>query len=306
MKLFKKLYYQALFTWLLSSKKRQQNKDINNKAGLTVLNPVPSVQPQHIPKIIWMYWEGNQSALLKACIQRIRNLHPDYEVYLLDPKSVKVHSQLEFSDPIIEHATPQQRADLIRFDLIYHYGGIWLDASSLVYEKLDWIDELIQETHTQSFSYYRAKNTTNLNYPVIENWLLASVPNNVFYRHWLEALYQALKIGPQKYIEEIKKKPHAADLFQEIGRLEYLIAYVVCQQVMRQYPISMVLINCDQNAFFYQVSNQWMKEKVLIDLAVSLAPNQMPYLIKLAGKERKILDTHYRLGKYLPNSLLDI
>jgi hypothetical protein len=306
MKLFKKLYYRAAFAWLFLVKKRQQNKDIDNKAGLITLNSLSNAQLQHIPKIIWMYWEGSQSGLLKACIQRIRDLHPDYQVYLLDPENVKEYSQLDFSDPIIEHATPQQRADLIRFDLIYRYGGIWLDASILVYEKLDWIDDLVQQTQTQSFSYYRAKNTINLNYPVIENWLLASVANNAFFRHWLDGLYQALKIGYKKYIAELKKNSHSVEIFQEIGRLEYLIAYVVCQQVMREYQISMVLIDCDKNAFFYQVSNQWMKEKVLIDMGIHFAPKQKPKLIKLAGKERKYLEYYYMTGNYLPESLIDI
>ena len=68
----------------------------------------------------------------------------------------------------------------------------------------------------------------------------------------------------------------------------------------------MVLINCDKNAFFYQVSHQWMKEKVLIDMAINFAPNEAPKLIKLVGKERKILNKYYEESKYFPNSLLDI
>jgi hypothetical protein len=47
--------------------------------------------------------------------------------------------------------------------LIYHYGGIWLDASIIVYKKLDWIEKLIQQTKTQGFAYYRKK---------IRHWLI--------------------------------------------------------------------------------------------------------------------------------------
>ena len=306
MKIFKKVYYSLLFHWFLQRNIRLQNKDIDNNAGLITINSLKDSERSHLPKIIWMYWEGNQSALLKACIQRIRDLHPDYEINFLSPENIGLYSQLDFSDSTIQAATAQQRADLIRFDLIYHYGGIWLDASTLVYEKLDWIDELIQRTKTQSFAYYRAKNTTNLNYPVIENWLLASTAKNIFYRHWMEELYQALSIGPKNYIAEIKKQSNSTDIFQEIGRLEYLIAYVVCQKVMREYPLSMAFIDCDQNAFLYQVSNQWVKEKISIDMAVNLAPKVMPKLIKLAGKERKALETLYAKSQYLPNSLIDI
>lgn len=306
MKLFKKLYYRAVFTWLFLLKKRQQNKDVDNKAGLTVFNPISDSETHQIPKIIWMYWEGQQTALLSACVRRMQDLHPDYEVHFLRPDTVTAFTQLNLSLPVIQNATPQQRADLIRLDLIYHYGGIWLDASTIVYEKLDWIEALIHQTQTQSFSYYRSKNTTNLDYPVIENWLLASIPHNEFYRTWMEELLDALAMGPKKYIAQIQSQKNPKDYFQEIGRLEYLIAYVVCQKVMRQCPVSMVFIDCDQNAFLYQVSNQWMKEKVLIDVGIHLAPKQAPKLIKLAGKERKFLEKHYEKAKYLSDSLLDI
>ena len=74
---------------------------------------------------------------------------------------------------------------------------------------------------------------------------------------------------------------------------------------MRDISPSMVLINCDENAFFYQVKNKWVKEKTLIDLAICEAPEEYPNLIKLAGKERKILDRHFTRGQYFENSLLD-
>ena len=57
------------------------------------------------------------------------------------------------------------------------------DASIIVYKKLDWIEKLIQQTKTQGFAYYRKKNTTLADFPVIENWLLASVEKNPFYQY---------------------------------------------------------------------------------------------------------------------------
>lgn len=287
--------------------KRGKSLAVNNSADILVLNPeLISVRDQ-IPKIIWMYWEGKLPVLVNRCMERVKELHPDYQVYILNPSNIGQFSSLDFELPVVQKATPQQRADLIRFDLIYQYGGIWLDASTIVYEKLDWIIQLVNQTKTQSFSYYRAKNTTKPDFPVIENWLLASVQHNIFYKYWFDELYYAIEMGPKYYIEQIKvQESNYQDFFQEIGRLEYLVAYVACQKVMRRIPVSMVLINCDQNAFFYQVKNKWSKEKVLIDMAINIAPDEYPKLIKLAGKERKILDLYYTKAKYFPGSLLDI
>ena len=307
MKIFKKIFYRFLFSLMYIREKRGKSLAVNNSADILVLNPeLISVRDQ-IPKIIWMYWEGKLPVLVNRCMERVKELHPDYQVYILNPSNIGQFSSLDFELPVVQKATPQQRADLIRFDLIYQYGGIWLDASTIVYEKLDWIIQLVNQTKTQSFSYYRAKNTTKPDFPVIENWLLASVQHNIFYKYWFDELYYAIEMGPKYYIEQIKvQESNYQDFFQEIGRLEYLVAYVACQKVMRRIPVSMVLINCDQNAFFYQVKNKWSKEKVLIDMAINIAPDEYPKLIKLAGKERKILDLYYTKAKYFPDSLLDI
>ena len=75
---------------------------------------------------------------------------------------------------------------------------------------------------------------------------------------------------------------------------------------MRKDLPSMTLINCDRNAFFYQVKNKWVKEKVLIDFAINYPPTDMPKLIKLAGKERGILSRYYAKAMYFKGSFLDI
>jgi len=160
---------------------------------------------------------------------------------------------------------------------------------------------------SNSFAYYRAKNTTIKTFPVLENWLLASAAKNPFFKYWFDELVIAIELSPKAYLQKLKETEHNyQDLFQHIGRLEYLVAYVACQKVMRQHLPSMCLINCDKNALYFQVKHQWVKEKVLIDMAIHHPPAEMPKLIKLAGKERKTLSHYYEKGMYLEGSLLDI
>ncbi|WP_038343579.1 glycosyltransferase family 32 protein [Acinetobacter sp. A47] len=303
MKIFKKIFYLLKFYTMYSNKKRGGNPAIDNEADLIVLNPV--TPDAVIPKKIWMYWEGPVAGFVEKCVEQVKKINPDYEVHFLTPDTVKNFCDIDFSR--FPQATPQQKADLIRFQLIYQYGGIWLDASIIVYEHLDWIQELVTKTHTDSFAYYRAKNTTLKAYPVLENWLLASTEKNPFFKYWFDELAKAIELTPKAYLQQLKQtEPHYQDLFQHIGRLEYLVAYVACQKVMRQHLPSMCLINCDKNALFFQVKNQWVKEKVLIDMAIHYPPAQMPRLIKLAGKERGILSHYHTKNMYFNGSLLDI
>ena len=288
---------------MFSYKKREMNDAIDNYADMLVLNS--NEQNSIIPKIIWMYWEGELPLFVEKCVENIKNKNPTYEVNFLTPQTV--HNFCNINDSHLKNATPQQKADLIRFDLIYQFGGIWLDASTIVYENLDWIQDIISKNKTNSFAYYRAKNTTNSQYPVLENWLLASTEKNIFFIKWFDELYLAIKFGPKAYIQQLKDtEENYQDLFQEIGRLEYLVAYVACQKIMRENFLSMTLINCDKNAFFYQVKNKWVKEHTLIDLAINYPPPELPKLIKLAGKERGILSQYYTKGMYNKGSLLDI
>nr|WP_298892430.1 capsular polysaccharide synthesis protein [uncultured Acinetobacter sp.] len=303
MKIFKKIFYILKFYTMFSYKKREMNDAIDNYADILVLNSKD--QDTIIPKIIWMYWEGELPLFVAKCVENIKTKNPNYEVNFLTPQTVKNFCNID--DSQLKNATSQQKADLIRFDLIYQHGGIWLDASIIIYENLDWIQALVSKNKTNSFAYYRAKNTTNSNYPVLENWLLASTPKNTFFKEWFDELYLAIKLSPKAYIQQVKEtNKNYQDYFQEIGRLEYLVAYVACQKIMRTTLPRMTLINCDRNAFFYQVKNKWMKEKVLIDLALNYPPVEKPKLIKLAGKERGILSRYYSKKMYFNDSFIDI
>lgn len=303
MKIFKKIFYLLKFYTLYLNKKRGVNPAIDNEADLIVLNP--TTPDAVIPKKIWMYWEGPLAGFVEKCVEQVKKTNPDYEVHFLTPDTVENFCDIDFGR--FPKATPQQKADLLRFELIYQYGGIWLDASTIVYENLDWIQALVKKTQTHSFAYYRAKNTTIKTFPVLENWLLASAAKNPFFKYWFDELVTAIELSPKAYLQKLKEtEPNYQDLFQHIGRLEYLVAYVACQKVMRQHLPSMCLINCDKNALYFQVKHQWVKEKVLIDMAIHHPPAEMPKLIKLAGKERKTLSHYYEKGMYLEDSLLDI
>jgi len=127
MKIFKKIFYLLKFYTMYSNKKRGINEAIDNEADLIVLNPI--VQNAVIPKKIWMYWEGTLSGFVEQCVEQVKKINPGYEVNFLTPDTVKNFCDIDFGR--FPKATPQQKADLLRFELIYQHGGIWLDASTI-------------------------------------------------------------------------------------------------------------------------------------------------------------------------------
>lgn len=59
---------------------------------------------------------------------------------------------------------------------------------------------------------------------------------NIFFKEWFDELAKAIEMTPKAYLQKLKEtEPDYQDMFQQIGRLEYLVAYVVCQKVMRNH-----------------------------------------------------------------------
>lgn len=304
MKIIKKIISKIKYEICYRLKIQGENPTPSNESGKIKINP--QERNIDVPKIIWVYWEGKSSKTVDLCIDRIIKLHPDHDVRLLNPMNLHNYIREPKTKTILNHeVSPQLKSDIIRLELLYQYGGIWIDASVLIYKKLNWALDLMKKNRTKSFAYYRKNNTTNKDRPVIESWLLITEKENEFFRLWLNELIIAIQKKPKNYIDEIKKsRENHTDIFQNIGRLEYLVTYVACQVVMQKEIPSISLIDCDENAFLFQVINSWSKEKFLINMAINRSPHPKPYLIKLTGSERKVIDKVLSNQKFLNGTLL--
>jgi len=300
----RKLFRLLSFNLRFYRNVRYKNLEPNNFADPIVLNPADKSSETSIPSIIWMYWDSEPPALVQSCFSQIQRLNPSYQINILNKENISDYCSYDFSQ--FKNLTPQQHSDLLRFYLLYHYGGLWLDASIITYSNLDWIIAICKKNKTSAFGYYRAANVTVPEYPVIENWLLASEKGNTFFKKWLDELSNALLMGVKSYIMDIEKNiPNFTEYFQKIGMLEYLIAYVACQKIMRDNKISITLFNCDENAFLYQNINIKSSTYFIESLVLRERPNTMPHLIKLIGADRKLIEPYFLKHKFKKDSLLD-
>ncbi len=299
----KKYFFLLRFYLKFFTDKRIYNLEHDNLANPIIINPKCTNDIQ-IPKIIWIYWDNELPELIQKCIKNTQKLNPSYQLIILNNANIHQYSKIDFSE--YNQLTPQLQSDLLRLNLLYNNGGIWLDASVVLYQDLDWIEDLCHRNQTSSFGYYRYSNTTIKEFPVIESWLLATEKKNIFFKLWFEELDYAIKFGIKNYIKEIESTyNNYHEYFQNIGLLEYLVIYVVCQKVQRKYPASFSLIDCDKNAFLYQSLNDFSNIHFIESLILNLRPRTMPYLIKLIGADRKILMPFFKKNKIKKNSLLD-
>jgi mannosyltransferase OCH1-like enzyme len=90
-----------------------------------------------IPKIIHQIWVGNSPIPKQSevYIQKIKELHPDYEYKLWTNNDITEENfiNIEFIKKQTKNA---QKADIMRYEILYKYGGIYLDIDMEVFQSL--------------------------------------------------------------------------------------------------------------------------------------------------------------------------
>ena len=90
-----------------------------------------------IPKIIHQIWIGNKTPPINL-MNTWKEKNPDYEYILWnEDELIKRNFQIELIDKINEIEEICGKADILRYEILYKYGGIYLDADSICIEPLN-------------------------------------------------------------------------------------------------------------------------------------------------------------------------
>ena len=92
---------------------------------------------QTIPKIIHQIWIGKRKPPYQWIdtfkVDLIKR-YPEYKYYLWTEKNIK-HLKLINKKHYLYEKTPHGRADILRYEILYQYGGIYIDADSKWFNK---------------------------------------------------------------------------------------------------------------------------------------------------------------------------
>ena len=90
-----------------------------------------------IPKIIHQIWIGPKPAPSKF-MQTWKDKHPDFEYILWNEEELQRRNfNFECINRINEIEEINGKADIIRWEILYHYGGLFVDADSICIEPFD-------------------------------------------------------------------------------------------------------------------------------------------------------------------------
>lgn len=258
-----------------------------------------------IPKLIWTYWNDPNKVpnVVKRCISNWKIVNgSEYNIYILSTENCKKFISSEFPQNF-NTLTPQRQADWIRCAVLKEHGGIWLDASIILTESLNW---LVNFTfNKEGFLYYNKSHTINSLYPIVENWFIASIPNGKFITAWFNEFDFATKSfgnNGMAYLDNIDLvygKDTLASIVQNISSdfyKNYLTMHFCAQKLMQVDKISidsMYIEDAFSGPFIGCTVSRWRSNNELYQILTqepSTATTENFKLLKMIKSEREMLD----------------
>lgn len=245
-----------------------------------------------IPKVIWMFWDSEYIPTeINLFKKRIEIDNPDYQLNLVTFENLNSYvDELVFDEKV--EIPIANKSDLIRLALLYRYGGVWLDITTILLKPISWFLQIDNINNFDLIAFYREKSTSDFSRPVIESWFLATPPNNIFIKNWYETLLPLLTMGAKKYFIKLQENSNYPQILQSIDRPEYLLVYLAAQLVLLNSPThyNFYLRKCENNAFFIHENVKWNAIKINSYLAFNNidAINGLP-IVKITSIERTYL-----------------
>jgi hypothetical protein len=156
-----------------------------------------------IPKTIWLYWDTplhEAPKIVQICVSLIQKLNPSFKCHVLNQRTYRNYVHDERISKLLDGDIAQNyKSDLLRWYLMYEYGGIYLDASVLPFRSFEWVIDAIQKSGKELCLYKNHDHTSNPREPVYESWFIASSPKNrisgVMFREFASLLEMGVEAG---------------------------------------------------------------------------------------------------------------
>lgn len=266
----------------------------------------PPDELNEIPPIVWAYWNGSEPPLLiQRCFANWRHFNPDFSIRILDDDSLPEYLP-DIAGQLCDIPVAK-RSDWIRLELLYRYGGIWLDASTVLTESLDWILNRQVQSQSEFVGYYIGAYSTDPACPVVESWFMAAPVGSAFIRDVREEFStEVVTRTGRAYIEHLQQTGVYDKVKQKIDMPEYLSIHLAMQVVLRsERRYRLCLGKAEEGPFLLHVLGNWDRTPLKIRLMFSRITGTLPSLIKLRNPDRKRLDEYLARGLYVQDSIAD-
>lgn len=127
---------------------------------------------------VYTYWTGPKPPWIELCLESLEKNTPGIEV-LNEQTWRRLFAGAPFGFKKIVRQMPNVQSDYIRAHLLYHHGGVWVDADCVCFKDLHQVLDYLQE---HSFVAYFARGSRT---GQMCSALIASRPHSEIARHYL-------------------------------------------------------------------------------------------------------------------------
>ncbi|WP_241587209.1 glycosyltransferase family 32 protein, partial [Rosenbergiella epipactidis] len=234
------------------------------------------------PKKIWLYWDDDKYIpdIVKISIYRLKKFCADFEVVLLNSKTVCKYVNLTNFNASLP---PAIKADFIRLSLLNDYGGVWMDASIILNENLDWIFSKINGQ--DAFVFFSDECTSDIKRPITENWFIISPLGSRFISDWLDEFKKCVfSSNPISYYNSIK---FDKSLVQQLTRVDYLLCYISAIVVTNNSHYNILYSSSASSGHYFNYLHHFSGDYVAAELTLKNKSN-LPFvkMVKLTSGSR--------------------
>ena len=268
-------------------------KHYRTEQFLEELKPKPSNEDKNsfdlIPKVIWTYWhEPELPSLIKKFINTWKKHNPDFKIIILNHQNIKTFLPTEDLDILnYEKDITQTRfSDIVRYNILYKYGGIWSDISIICLKSYN---SILKEMENKNLEYYGYLHNDNpkKDQTLISSWFFVCVPNSIFLKDIVSNMNEVKNFDNVSYFIQDMEKSIDTNSIKTKHKV-YLWNYIITKYVLikeNTYKLSLIkpknIMHCRGG-----------KQK-LIDLINQKQEDHTKfrenYIIKFCGMLRKVM-----------------
>ena len=276
---------------ILNTTKRRDRAECRRPRHFTSLTALPTPKDV-IPAIIWTYWNAEVlSPFCEACIKSWKRYHPDFQVNVITPSTISKYIDVDLKS-LHWNDSPARESDIVRLNVLAKYGGVWSDASMILYGPYPCLDQL-KSGNYEFVGYEILGPKTDERYPVIESWWFATIPDGKFITAWRDAF---MDFGPsdtvQSRVDDLVK--HKGTDPQRLS-VHYLFIHLAAQYVMQKLvdwaSLRTHIMIAEDGPFKYLAKNGWENEKSVADLRKH--KGEISVINKLRGCERPYAENNW-------------
>ncbi|KAI9737713.1 MAG: hypothetical protein M1818_005717 [Claussenomyces sp. TS43310] len=203
------------------------SSQLDTRSDEAIISTLLQFQPITSEKNVWTFWDTGfwemRPYVRRNIIGWVRRLGPDWTVRVLDHvdgSALNVNTFLEateFHDAFNNRTMTgpyvgAHSGDVIRLPLLYHYGGVWMDAGTMLFRHMDNICWKALEDPTTPYEIAGIAPGTEPGNDVIMNGVIAAKKGNGFIRRWHDVFLEVWRgrtdcIGLQDHplLRQVKK-----------------------------------------------------------------------------------------------------